>query len=1306
MSDSSATDDPSENGAHQKLREAVDGGQPGAALQLADVMRQDGDARSAEELYLLAADRNESGAMVHLGDMKRGVDNIGAERAYREALARDEFEAAVRLGDVMRVEGRLGAAEDAYRTAFEHGDAEGRKRLGDVLAQLKRFDEAIALYEEGLLRGEFEMAVRLGDVLKEIGDFARAEEMYRRAIDRGDPEANTRLGDVLASRGLFAEAMTAYERGAKTGDLNAASRVDEIRGDLEPSDYAGPQPVGQTWLALGRLAHHEGWVHDGAFDPGGRLLASAGDDGLWLWDIAGGDDQRAVMLHRGRAWACAFSPVGRPLACAADDGLYLWDITSGVERAGPTIVREDRVWACAFSPDGGLLASAGEQGLWLSRIIGPRSVAGDGTQQTLPASAVGGCAFSPDGLLLASAGDDGVQLWDLATNTKLANLTGGRPAKGDCAFSADGLLANVSEHGMQLWDVRTGRLLVQANESVGLGGCAFSHDGRWLANGGNDGLRLWNVDRAIRLGSLQRPRLVGNHKATGGCRFSADGQMLLSTGEDGVWLWRDARAPHLDVGSASPEIGDYRESSEALPGIAPDVADGEDRLNIAADVRAIANVVAAEGPVPPLSIGLFGDWGSGKSFFIRKVQERVRELANFSRDTEGSAYCGYVRNITFNAWHYADANLWASLVTHIFDELSKSDPDAGVPDDATAAAQLARLEARLAENSALRERLERARGHRRQVEARRNLLRLTWKLTGVEGEQSLGELQQNVRSIGSAVGLLLPNARARLVFLAIALLAAIAVFWTVVFAGGGLLLQGLAASAAAIAVPVGALQLLRKRVLKLLKQAGNAARAIDVRETDIDAELELASAAEQELQRELSDLSAGRRLARVAVERSEDYREHLGLVSRIHDDFVRMSDLLHDESETRRRGPEVDGGGAIKDGEHDDLPKIDRIVLYIDDLDRCPPRRVIQVLEAVHLILAVPLFVVIIAVDPRWLLQSLKFHYAETLVSAAPQGEFPQGELAQNDADSWGASPLDYLEKIIQLPFTLRPMDVNAAGALVHGLMRDPVAAETALTPGAPTNKQPPSIAGDDPSVVLPPVRPQEREQLPSTPGQAGTEPALNASPAPDFELESHPPSESMPDASADSLPVAERLNLSSRPILLTDAECDFAAMVAARFRTPRTVKKFTNLYRLLRAGLDERSGKLDAFLSQDGNDAPEYQAALILLAAVIAFPEDASGLLIDLIRIDGGRQTWIEYLRGLEDPVATSDLRGFLEAASKSQKSSHWTCEPFQRWALEVSRYSFITGQEVFANVSVLQEQRDPQAVDAAVCDPGATVP
>jgi len=56
-----------------------------------------------------------------------------------------------------------------------------------------------------------------------------------------------------------------------------------------------------------------------------------------------------------------------------------------------------------------------------------------------------------------------------------------------------------------------------------------------------------------------------------------------------------------------------------------------------------------------------------------------------------------------------------------------------------------------------------------------------------------------------------------------------------------------------------------------------------------------------------------------------------------------------------------------------DSPKVElpfkRIVLYIDDGDRCPPDKVVEVLQAVHMLLAFRLFV---AVDVRWVATSLE----------------------------------------------------------------------------------------------------------------------------------------------------------------------------------------------------------------------------------------------------------------------------------------------------------------------------------------------
>ena len=68
----------------------------------------------------------------------------------------------------------------------------------------------------------------------------------------------------------------------------------------------------------------------------------------------------------------------------------------------------------------------------------------------------------------------------------------------------------------------------------------------------------------------------------------------------------------------------------------------------------------------PLSIGLFGEWGSGKSYFMGLLRGQVATLA----DSPDDRYCREIVQIGFNAWHYADSNLWASLGDEIFEQLA------------------------------------------------------------------------------------------------------------------------------------------------------------------------------------------------------------------------------------------------------------------------------------------------------------------------------------------------------------------------------------------------------------------------------------------------------------------------------------------------------------------------------------------------------------------------------------------------------------------------------------------------------------
>jgi KAP family P-loop domain len=122
------------------------------------------------------------------------------------------------------------------------------------------------------------------------------------------------------------------------------------------------------------------------------------------------------------------------------------------------------------------------------------------------------------------------------------------------------------------------------------------------------------------------------------------------------WLNDDGVQWHFHlVGATPPTIASFQ----------PDAAErGDDRLEVSRYAGAFAIVMAAERVNPPLSIGIFGDWGSGESFFMRLMSKETDKISKIGdTDAEGRRlFCQRVVPIRFNAWHYAKGNLWASQV--------------------------------------------------------------------------------------------------------------------------------------------------------------------------------------------------------------------------------------------------------------------------------------------------------------------------------------------------------------------------------------------------------------------------------------------------------------------------------------------------------------------------------------------------------------------------------------------------------------------------------------------------------------------
>jgi hypothetical protein len=85
---------------------------------------------------------------------------------------------------------------------------------------------------------------------------------------------------------------------------------------------------------------------------------------------------------------------------------------------------------------------------------------------------------------------------------------------------------------------------------------------------------------------------------------------------------------------------------------------------------------------------------------------------------------------------------------------------------------------------------------------------------------------------------------------------------------------------------------------------------------------------------------------------------------------------------------------------------IDKLIILIDDLDRCSPVRVIENLEAIKLFLSVSGTAFIIGADPRIVEHAIRFRYAERAI-------------ADENDDETNRLVKDYLEKVIQIPYRL-----------------------------------------------------------------------------------------------------------------------------------------------------------------------------------------------------------------------------------------------------------------------------------------------
>ncbi|CAH0279951.1 hypothetical protein SRABI27_03745 [Pedobacter sp. Bi27] len=720
-------------------------------------------------------------------------------------------------------------------------------------------------------------------------------------------------------------------------------------------------------------------------------------------------------------------------------------------------------------------------------------------------------------------------------------------------------------------------------------------------------------------------------------------------------------------------------SATIVPGYSSDAIDIEnDMIDIKEDVIGLSTIMLSKQIHPPLAIGLFGNWGTGKSFFMQSLRSACSKIEYAYGQNVQSPFHTDIVQINFNAWNYSDSNLWASLVNHIFENLSDyvTPKQTEVQHISTLNKTILDLELALQttksdeekarvsklEKEAKLENLQQIRLNRpvgiseisfediKKMLAKNELTALNSGLSEMglpKANDGIVDLQHVLNDVNTTSGrinamwlsIIGSNQFYLLVGLMLLLLLVVPLLSFIFRAELKDFVSFISTFMFSFTSALVAFTAILRKALSKVKQSISVISSSKSRietileskrvkpssqEEQLASEIEKFQKAEQDAARkiilqsnqvkqakdDLIDYRKKKSLANFLADRSlsDQYTQHLGLISTIRKDFeLLISKLANDP----------DGG-----------KKVGRIILYIDDLDRCPPNKVVEVLQAVHLLLAYPLFVVVVGVDPRWLLKSLDATYSNL-----------NGANSDEQGSAISASPQDFLEKIFQIPFHLKKMSKGSFSHLMNGLLLPK--SQGSLSSTLETEIKENNVFFD-----------KIQEHIKKNPDQLILieEPDLYINPG------------NLPNSEAIPLP----FELNEDAMIINVWESEFATSLARFLVTPRAAKRFTNIYRILKAGVPQHD-------LHDFEGTPQqlgsFRIPMLLLAVQIGNPTVSQSLFQNIYR--QGLQSKTIYSETGKKDIATSE---YIKEFKQIIDSQDFRKKPelFRVWIPKVCRFSF----------------------------------
>ena len=121
--------------------------------------------------------------------------------------------------------------------------------------------------------------------------------------------------------------------------------------------------------------------------------------------------------------------------------------------------------------------------------------------------------------------------------------------------------------------------------------------------------------------------------------------------------------------------------TDIIPSVKPDLPAVQDFLGFAPYAQTLFDIISDTETQTPLTIGIFGSWGSGKTSLMQMIKERLDTRARQERRRARQGETAHPHlTVWFNAWLYSrDESLWRALILRALAELRREvrdDPEA------------------------------------------------------------------------------------------------------------------------------------------------------------------------------------------------------------------------------------------------------------------------------------------------------------------------------------------------------------------------------------------------------------------------------------------------------------------------------------------------------------------------------------------------------------------------------------------------------------------------------------------------------